>query len=86
MGQPLQLGEEAAAGMSSRLAMLPELVLPGQMTRGGAEPSEAARRGYLSALATRDAGVFLERHGELLQEHELAAFQHLRCDGSGLAP
>lgn len=35
---------------------------------------------YLKALLERDPGVFLERHGEHLQQQDLTAFEGLRSD------
>lgn len=67
--------------IASRLADDPLLRLPGSLTqtRSSAD-SRCARSEYLAALLSRDPGVFLERHGELLPASDLSMFQRLRTD------
>ena len=73
------LQEADVAAISGRLAELPDLRLPGQLTRNGAPTSQQTIE-YLRALLQRDPGVFLERYGELLAPDELRCFEALRSD------
>lgn len=73
------VGEQAVAGMVTRLAALPGIRLPAQLTRRG-QPSLETIRGYMRSLLERDPGVFLERYGEILSEGELQQFHPLRDD------
>ena len=77
LAQSLQ--EADVASISGRLAELPDLRLPGQLTRNGAPTSQQTIE-YLRALLQRDPGVFLERYGELLAPDELRCFEALRSD------
>ncbi|KFM28605.1 hypothetical protein F751_6364 [Auxenochlorella protothecoides] len=80
MGQDRSgISGETVTSISGRLADLPDLRLPGQLTRNG-EVGVAKRREYVAALLQRDPGVFLERHGEHLSANELMHFESLRSD------
>lgn len=70
---------ESVASISGRLAGVPDLRLPVQLTRNG-EVGVSERLEYVCALLQRDPGVFLERHGEHLLEQELVHFEALRSD------
>jgi hypothetical protein len=48
-------------------------------------PTAAQIEDYLHKLIVRDVAVFLERHGKLLTDEELASFQALRCATGGQA-
>lgn len=69
--------------IASHLAGDPRLRLPGSLTQtsvGTDADAGRARLDYLSALLSKDPGVFLERHGELLPASELSLFESLRDD------
>jgi hypothetical protein len=77
------LPEAAVGALADRVAALADLRLPARLAgrdAAAAPPPAAARREYAAALLRHDAGVFLERHGDLLLERELALFAALRAD------
>lgn len=79
--------EPGVVKLVSHLTDHPRLRLPGSLTQGDAlastRPDADARRArsdYLSGLISKDPGVFLERHGELLSATDLNLFDRLRDD------
>jgi hypothetical protein len=77
------LPEAAVSALADRVAALADLRLPASLAGRDAAAAAAppvARREYAAALLRHDAGVFLERHGDLLLERELALFATLRAD------
>lgn len=69
--------------LTSRLVEDPGLRLPGSLTQLSTATdagAKSARSDYLSAILSKDPGVFLERHGELLTASELMLFESLRTD------
>lgn len=73
------VSEQAIAGMVFRLSAVPDIRLPGQLTRNGPASREAVQS-YLRSLLERDPGVFLERYGDSLEQEELGEFEGLRDD------
>lgn len=73
------VSEQAIAGMVFRLSAVPDIRLPGQLTRNGPASRESVRS-YLRSLLERDPGVFLERYGDSLEQEELVEFEGLRDD------
>lgn len=79
------LAHDVVTELAARLADHALIRLPGSAMRSGSEnDTAAAARGrrveYLTALLEKDPGVFLERHGDLLQLSDYGAFDGLRGD------
>ena len=60
--------------ITERLRGIP-LTLPRSL---GEHPAADKKEQYLHSLLSRDAGVFLERHGDVLNDDERALFEPLR--------
>lgn len=77
-GVPTSLPEQVISDITARLGQLDSLRLPGRLSRDNQPVSIDIKTQYLGNLLTHDPGVFLERHGELLIEKEITAFQAIR--------
>lgn len=68
----------AVTEVCKRLSEAPELLLPNHVVRSLKEtPTALSKFQYLSELLHRDPSIFLERHGRLLRDAELAMFRPL---------